>query len=61
MLPVAKAYGCFLIDMAELVRTPADLIGQDDPGVHYTRDVYRRLATKIEETVNLPVGTVVAV
>ena len=61
VLPVAKAYGCFLIDMAELVRTPADLIGQDDPGVHYTRDVYRRLATKIEETVNLPVGTVVAV
>ncbi len=52
VLPVARAYGSVLIGMSEFVRTPADLISPDDPGVYYTRDVYRRLASKIEDIIN---------
>ncbi len=49
VLPVAQAHGCQIVDMAEFVRTRDDLIGPDDPGVHYSRDVYRRLAVRVEE------------
>lgn len=51
VLPVAKAYNCRIVDMAEFVRTTDDLVDANDPGVHYRRDIYRNLAMKVEELV----------
>ncbi len=51
VLPVAKDYGCTIIDIAEFVQSPADLIDPHDPGVHFSRTVYRRLAARIEELI----------
>jgi FkbH-like protein len=49
VLPVALAHGCTIIDMAEFVRSSADLVDPEDFGVHYSREVYRRLAARVEE------------
>lgn len=49
VLPVAQQYGCHIIDMAEFVRTDVDLVSPTDFGVHYSRDVYSRLATRVDE------------
>lgn len=48
VLPVAREYGCHIIDIADFVRGTDDLIDPDDAGVHYSRNVYRQLATHIE-------------
>lgn len=50
VLPVAQQYGCRIIDIAEFVRGTDDLIDPEDAGVHYSRNVYRRLAAYIEES-----------
>ncbi len=48
VIPLAEAYGCTILDMAEFVRGAGDLAEGDDKGVHYTRDVYRRLAARLK-------------
>jgi FkbH-like protein len=52
VLPVARQYGCRIIDIAEFVRGIGDLIDPDDAGVHYSRNVYRQLASRIEELIS---------
>jgi FkbH-like protein len=54
-LPVARDYGCHIIDIAEFVRGTDDLIDPDDAGVHFSRNVYRKLAARIEELMREPV------
>ncbi len=49
VLPVAREHGCLIIDIADFVRSTDDLIDPDDAGVHYSRNVYRRLAARVEE------------
>jgi FkbH-like protein len=49
--PLAMRAGVQMIDMNELVRSADDLVAPDDGGVHYTRDVYLRLARRVEEII----------
>jgi FkbH-like protein len=63
VVPVAQEYGCKIVDMAEFVHTTDDLIDPEDPGVHYSRNVYRQLATRVTElvTAHQQLGTNTAV
>ena len=46
--PLVARYGYLSIDLADFVRTVADLDSPDDVGVHFSRAVYRRLAEQVE-------------
>lgn len=47
VVPLVKTYGCYLVDYADLVHTENDLVTPDDHGVHYSREVYLKMAHKI--------------
>ena len=46
--PLAKKFGFAIVDLANFVRGSEDLDSPEDIGVHFSRDVYRRLANRIE-------------
>ncbi|GBQ38978.1 HAD-IIIC family phosphatase [Acidocella aminolytica] len=48
IIPLAEQFGFTVIDLADFVRGPEDLDSPEDIGVHFSRDVYRRLANRIE-------------
>jgi len=49
--PLAERFGCYTLEMNEFVRDVADLVKPTDGGVHYTRDVYMKLARRVTEIV----------
>ncbi|OYV32099.1 MAG: hypothetical protein B7Z81_13270 [Acidocella sp. 20-61-6] len=49
--PLADAFGCYKIDINDIVLSVDDLVNpSEDPGVHYKREVYLKLADQIAET-----------
>jgi hypothetical protein len=49
--PLAAEFGYQTINLSELVRGTEDLVSPDDAGVHFSRNVYTRLAGKISEAI----------
>lgn len=54
--PIAMEHGCHLIEMNEFVRSVDHLVKPTDGGVHYTREVYMKLARRISEIVSYAGG-----
>ena len=48
IIPLAEQFGFTVVDLADFVRGPEDLDNPEDIGAHFSRDVYRRLANRIE-------------
>lgn len=47
VVPLSKIYGFDLVDYGKYVRSTDDLAAPDDHGVHFSREVYLKMATEI--------------
>ncbi len=51
VLPIAAAAGCHIINLADYVKSPDDLVRADNGGDHYRRDIYQNLAARVAEII----------
>ncbi len=49
VLPLAKLFDFKIVDINEFVLSRSDLANEKDPGGHYSKDVYRKIAKRIEQ------------
>ncbi|MDD2704108.1 MAG: DUF1796 family putative cysteine peptidase [Acidocella sp.] len=49
VLPIVKQFGYEVLDIGEFVKTTDDLVAPDDNGAHYSREVYIKIAQRIED------------